>query len=190
MGADKRLSRGERSGRYGSDGRRDDSEWHERRGRDVERDYERRWSDDRPREHFDDCRDRDSPERGRKRRNSDRSDDEYEGDYLEQDYKSEQEEESRTIMLRGLPLNVTEDDIRVALEQLQGPQPVDVRLMMKRAGECCLMREGPAFTLTPPYKLPFASHFVIPERKKTTKNCQRILFGVCSSLMCWSGPVR
>ncbi|XP_033483428.1 RNA-binding protein 5-like isoform X2 [Epinephelus lanceolatus] len=135
MGADKRLSRGERSGRYGSDGRRDDPEWHERRSRDVERDYDRRWGDDRHRERFDERRDRDSPEqRGRKRRNSDRSDDEYEGDYPDQDYKMEQEEESKTIMLRGLSLHVTEDDIRSALEQLQGPQPVDIRLMKKRTG--------------------------------------------------------
>ncbi|XP_029990367.1 RNA-binding protein 5-like isoform X2 [Sphaeramia orbicularis] len=132
MGADKRLSRGERSGRYGSDGRRDDPEWLERRNRDTERDYDRRWADDRHRERFDDRRD--SPERGRKRRNSDRSEDEYDGDYLEQDYKMEQEEESKTIMLRGLSLHVTEDDIRTALEQLQGPQPVDIRLMKKRTG--------------------------------------------------------
>ncbi|KAK5872374.1 hypothetical protein PBY51_013085 [Eleginops maclovinus] len=132
MGADKRLGRGERSGRYGSDGRREDPEWNERRSRDVERDYDRRWSDDRQREHFDDRRD--SPERGRKRRNSDRSDDEYDGDYPDQDYKMEQEEESKTIMLRGLSLHVTEDDIRSALEQLQGPQPVDIRLMKKRTG--------------------------------------------------------
>ncbi|GAA6215788.1 RNA-binding protein 5-like [Lates japonicus] len=130
MGTDKRPSRGERSGRYGSDGRRDDPEWYERRSRDVERDYDRRWGDDRHRERFDEC----SPERGRKRRNSDRSDDEYEGDYPDQDYKMEQEEESKTIMLRGLSLHVTEDDIRTALEQLQGPQPVDIRLMKKRTG--------------------------------------------------------
>uniref|UniRef100_A0A4W6F1P3 RNA binding motif protein 5 n=1 Tax=Lates calcarifer TaxID=8187 RepID=A0A4W6F1P3_LATCA len=125
-----RPSRGERSGRYGSDGRRDDPEWYERRSRDVERDYDRRWGDDRHRERFDER----SPERGRKRRNSDRSDDEYEGDYPDQDYKMEQEEESKTIMLRGLSLHVTEDDIRTALEQLQGPQPVDIRLMKKRTG--------------------------------------------------------
>ncbi|XP_076613410.1 RNA-binding protein 5-like isoform X2 [Chaetodon auriga] len=133
MGADRRLSRGERSGRYGSDGRRDDPEWQERRrGRDMERDYDHRWGDDRHRER----RDRDSPEqqRGRKRRNSDRSDDEYDGDYPDQHYNMEQEEESKTIMLRGLPLNVTEDDIRSVLEQLPGPQPVEIRLMRKRRG--------------------------------------------------------
>uniref|UniRef100_A0A8C9YD13 RNA binding motif protein 5 n=1 Tax=Sander lucioperca TaxID=283035 RepID=A0A8C9YD13_SANLU len=129
-----RLSRGERSGRYGSDGRRDDPEWHERRSRDVEKDYDRLRGDDRHRERFEERRDRDSPERGRKRRNSDRSDDEYDGDYPDQDFKMEQEEESKTIMLRGLSLHVTEDDIRSALEQLQGPQPVDIRLMKKRTG--------------------------------------------------------
>ncbi|XP_071391377.1 RNA-binding protein 5-like isoform X2 [Centroberyx affinis] len=136
MGADKRLSRGERSGRYGSDGGRDDPEWHERRNRDVERDCDRRWGDDRYRERFEERRDRDrdSPERGRKRHNSDRSEDDYDGDYPDQDYKMEQEEESKTIMLRGLSLHVTEDDIRAALEQLQGPQPVDIRLMKKRTG--------------------------------------------------------
>ncbi|KAM3877833.1 RNA-binding protein 5-like [Diretmus argenteus] len=137
MGPDKRLSRGERSGRYGSDGFRDDPEWHERRNRDGERDYDRRWGDDRHRERFDERRDRDrdSPEqRGRKRHNSDRSEDEFDGDYPDQDYKMEQEEESKTIMLRSLSLHVTEDDIRAALEQLQGPQPVDIRLMKKRTG--------------------------------------------------------
>ncbi|XP_058488053.1 RNA-binding protein 5-B-like [Solea solea] len=156
MGSDKRTTRGERSGRYGSVGRREDLDWQERRSRDAERDYDRRWADDRHedrhddrhddrqddrhderhderyRERFDDCRD--SPQRGRKRHSSDRSDDEYDGDYPDQDYRMESEEESRTIMLRGLSLHVTEDDIRTVLEQLQGPQPVDIRLMRKRTG--------------------------------------------------------
>ncbi|KAF3689813.1 RNA-binding protein 5 Protein G15 [Channa argus] len=133
MGTDKRLSRGERSGRYGSDGRRDDPVWYEKRSRDVERDCERRWADNSHSEHFDERRD--SPDRSRKRRRSvDRSDDECEGDYPDQDYKMEQEDESKTIMLRGLSLHVTEDDIRLALEQLPGPQPVDIRLMKKRTG--------------------------------------------------------
>ncbi|KAM4588489.1 RNA-binding protein 5-like isoform 2-T3 [Odontesthes bonariensis] len=139
MGTDRRISRSERSGRYGTDGRdsrREEPEWYGKRSRDVERDYDRRWVDDRHSDdrHCDERRDRDSPERGPNRRNSDRSDDEYEGDYPEQDYKMDQEEESKTIMLRGLPPNVTEEDIRMALEQLQGPQPVDIRLMKKRAG--------------------------------------------------------
>ncbi|KAM9758952.1 RNA-binding protein 5-like isoform 1-T1 [Menidia menidia] len=134
MGTDRRVSRTERSGRYGTDGRGDEPEWYGKRSRDVERDYDRRWADDRHREHCDERRDCDSPERGRRRHNSDRSDDEYEGDYTDQDYKMEPEEESKTIMLRGLPPDVTEEDIRVALEQLQGPQPVDIRLMKKRPG--------------------------------------------------------
>ncbi|KAG7283246.1 hypothetical protein CRUP_004988 [Coryphaenoides rupestris] len=71
--------------------------------------------------------------KGRKRHNSDRSDDEYDGD-PDQDYKMDQEEESKTVMLRGLGLHVTEDDIRAAIEELQGPQPVDIRLMWKRTG--------------------------------------------------------
>ncbi|XP_045079942.1 RNA-binding protein 5-A-like [Coregonus clupeaformis] len=71
-------------------------------------------------------------QRGRK---SDRSEDGYlsDGDYQEQDYKMELgEEESKAIMLRGLSLQVTEEDIWAALEQLQGPQLVDIRLMKKR----------------------------------------------------------
>ncbi|XP_036387261.1 RNA-binding protein 5-like isoform X1 [Megalops cyprinoides] len=138
MGADKRVSRTERSGRYGPDQSRDDSEWRERRDRDPEREYERRWSDDRRGDRYDDRRSRDSPERERKRHNSDRSEDGYhsDGDYQDQDYRGElgEEKESKTIMLRGLSLHVTEEDIRAALDQLQGPQPADVRLMKKRTG--------------------------------------------------------
>ncbi|XP_049588438.1 RNA-binding protein 5 isoform X2 [Syngnathus scovelli] len=133
MGADKRPSRGERSGRYGSDDPRDDSHYRDRHSRDAERDHKRQGADDRAKDHFDDCRD--NRERGRKRHNSDRSDDEYDGNYADQDYREEEEEEeNKTIMLRGLPLNVTEEDIRSTLEKLPGPQPVDVRLMKKRTG--------------------------------------------------------
>nr|XP_046239801.1 RNA-binding protein 5-B-like isoform X2 [Scatophagus argus] len=129
MGADKRSSPGERSGRYDSDERSDDPEWYERgQGGGVERDCGHRWDGERHRER------RDSPERGRRRRSSDRSEDESDGDCQDQHHKREQEEESKTIMLRGLPSNVTEEDIRLALEQLQGPQPVEIRLMRKRRG--------------------------------------------------------
>ncbi|KAJ0068485.1 hypothetical protein NL108_008435 [Boleophthalmus pectinirostris] len=130
MGGDKRPSRGERSGRYGSDGHRDDDDYHDRRSRDEDRDYDHRWSDERHRDRYDDY----SPERGRKRRHSNDSDDEYDMDYPDQDGRMESDEESKTIMLRGLSLHVTEDDIRTALEQLPGPQPVDIRLMKKRTG--------------------------------------------------------
>lgn len=54
-------------------------------------------------------------QRGRKRRGSDGSDDGHhsDGDYCEQDYRGEpgEEKESKTIMLRGLSLNVTEQDV-------------------------------------------------------------------------------
>ncbi|XP_030585977.1 RNA-binding protein 5-like isoform X2 [Archocentrus centrarchus] len=135
MGTDRRINRGDRSGRYGSDGRKDDPEWYGKRSRDVEKDNDRPWVDDRCKERCDERRDRGSPERSRKRHSSDRSDDEYDGEYPEQDYRMEQEEEeSKTVMLRGLPVHVTEEDIRTALEQLEGPQPVDIRLMKKRTG--------------------------------------------------------
>lgn len=59
-----RISRTERSGRYGSDQSRDESEWRDRRERDLERDTNmRRWSDERRSDRFEDRRgSRDSPE--------------------------------------------------------------------------------------------------------------------------------
>ncbi|XP_054472650.1 RNA-binding protein 5-B-like isoform X2 [Anoplopoma fimbria] len=142
MGADKRISRTERSGRYGSDQPRDESEWRDRRERDPDRDQNmRRWGEDRRSDRFEGDRrgSRDSPEqRERKRRNSDRSEDGYhsDGDYPEQDYRREpgDEKKSKTIMLWGLSPHVTDDDICFAIDQLEGPQPVDVRLMKKKTG--------------------------------------------------------
>ncbi|XP_033482561.2 RNA-binding protein 5 isoform X1 [Epinephelus lanceolatus] len=142
MGADKRISRTERSGRYGSDQSRDESDWRDRRERDQERDHNmRRWGEERRSERFEGDRrgSRDSPEqRERKRRNSDRSEDGYhsDGDYPEQDYRREPEEDkrSKTIMLWGLSPHVTQDDICFAIDQLEGPQPVDVKLMKKKTG--------------------------------------------------------
>ncbi|XP_039548172.1 RNA-binding protein 5 isoform X2 [Pimephales promelas] len=153
MGADKRsvfydlmrVSRTERSGRYGSEQSRDDRR--DRRDRD-DRGYDsHRWSDDRRSsdrydgergERSDRYWSRDSPERGRKRRSSDGSDDGHhsDGDYSEHDYRGDpaDEKESKTIMLRGLPMNTTEADIRAAIDQLEGPKPMDVRLMKKRTG--------------------------------------------------------
>uniref|UniRef100_A0AAR2IKC3 RNA binding motif protein 5 n=1 Tax=Pygocentrus nattereri TaxID=42514 RepID=A0AAR2IKC3_PYGNA len=145
MGADKRVSRTERSGRYGSEQSRDDDR-RDRRDRD-DRGYDsHRWSDDRRSDRYDGDRgdrgdrywSRDSPERGRKRRSSDGSDEGHhsDGDYSEHDYRGDpaDEKESKTIMLRGLPVNTTEADIRAAIDQLEGPQPMDVRLMKKRTG--------------------------------------------------------
>ncbi|KAM6927822.1 RNA-binding protein 5-like [Xenentodon cancila] len=131
MGTDGRPGRGERSGRYGSDGRGDGPEWHGNQCREMESDDDRCWADEGPREHCDDRRGRTSPDRGWKEHSRHRSGDENDGDYPEQENKME---ESNTIMLRGLTPNTTEDDIRMALERLGGPQPVDVRLMTKRAG--------------------------------------------------------
>uniref|UniRef100_A0A8C6UNN8 RNA binding motif protein 5 n=1 Tax=Neogobius melanostomus TaxID=47308 RepID=A0A8C6UNN8_9GOBI len=140
MGADKRIGRTERSGRYGSEQSRDDSDWRDRRDRDQERDG-RRWADDRRSDRYEGERrsTRDSPEpRERKRRNSDRSEDGYhsDGDYADQDYRREpgDDKKSKTIMLWGLSPHITEEDIRMALDQLEGPQPVDVRLMKKKTG--------------------------------------------------------
>ncbi|KAJ8409357.1 hypothetical protein AAFF_G00235550 [Aldrovandia affinis] len=145
MGADKRVSRTERSGRYGPDQSWEDSEWHERQDRDPEHKNDPRWNDERHGDRYDNRYDnrwsRDSPERAEsKRHNSDRSEDSYhsDGDCQDQDLKGELgdlgEEESRTIMLRGLSLHVTEEDIRAALNLLQGPHPSDVRLVKKRTG--------------------------------------------------------
>ncbi|KAJ8361158.1 hypothetical protein SKAU_G00176830 [Synaphobranchus kaupii] len=160
MGADKRVSRTERSGRYGPDQSREDPKWRERRDRDPrdprdpEREYERRRSDERHGDHYDERRCRDSPEVkhtvsrdtavtqleervDRKRHNSDRSEDYHsDGDYQEQDFRGElgEEKESKTILLRGLPVHITADDIRAALDQLQGPQPADVRLKKNMTG--------------------------------------------------------
>lgn len=54
-------------------------------------------------------------QRERKRQNSDRSEEGYhsDGDYPEQDYREEpgEEKESKTIMLRGLSLHITEGDV-------------------------------------------------------------------------------
>ncbi|XP_072308556.1 RNA-binding protein 5 isoform X2 [Eucyclogobius newberryi] len=140
MGADKRQSRTERSGRYGSEQSRDDYDWRDRRERDAERDG-RRWADDRRSDRYEGDRrcSRDSPEqRERKRRNSDRSEDGYhsDGDYPDQDYRREpgEDRKSKTIMLWGLSPHITEEDIRMALDQLEGPQPVDARLMKKKTG--------------------------------------------------------
>lgn len=56
-----------------------------------------------------------SVQRSRKRRSSDCSDDGHhsDGDYSEHDYRGDpaDEKESKTIMLRGLPVNITETDV-------------------------------------------------------------------------------
>lgn len=151
MGADKRVSRTERSGRYGGNNQGRG----ERRERgDQEREHvTRRWGEERRIERYDGGEhrgNRASPEqRDRKRRNNDGAEEGYhsDGDYPEQDYRGEpgEEKESKTIMLRGLSLHITEGDIRAALDQLEGPQPIDVRLMKKRTGETQAFHGVPPF---------------------------------------------
>lgn len=140
MGSDKRVSRSERSGRYGSDqGRSRDSRSRRDRDRDVERDHDyRRYNDDRRSDRHEDRRVYDSPERHHDRRGSDKSDDSYhsDGEYQDHDYRNEDigdETESKTIMLRGLSLNATEHDIRATFESYDGPRPADVRLMKRKS---------------------------------------------------------
>ncbi|XP_075430244.1 RNA-binding protein 5 isoform X2 [Ascaphus truei] len=143
MGSDKRVNRSERSGRYGAAFDRDEREERESRSRRRESSEYKRYREDRN-ERYDDYRDYDSPERDRdrdrerERRNSDRSEDGYhsDSDYLE-DYRKDcyvDEKESRTIMLRGLPINISESDIRELVESYEGPQPADVRLMKRKTG--------------------------------------------------------
>ncbi|KAB1264091.1 RNA-binding protein 5 [Camelus dromedarius] len=146
MGSDKRVSRTERSGRYGSIIDRDDRDERESRSRRRDSDYKRS-SDDRRGDRYDDYRDYDSPEVSDQQlfmelRNSDRSEDGYhsDGDYGEHDYRHDisDERESKTIMLRGLPITITESDIREMMESFEGPQPADVRLMKRKTGESLL----------------------------------------------------
>ncbi|KAE8611823.1 hypothetical protein XENTR_v10012614 [Xenopus tropicalis] len=142
MGSDKRVSRSERSGRYGSAFDRDDRDDRDTRSRRRDSEY-KRYRDERSSERYDDYRDYDSPERDRmrdrERRNSDRSEDGYhsDGDYMDHDYRQDyymDEKESKTIMLRGLPININENDIRELVESFEGPQPADVRLMKRKTG--------------------------------------------------------
>ncbi|XP_040214726.1 RNA-binding protein 5-like isoform X1 [Rana temporaria] len=141
MGSDKRISRSERSGRYGSAFDRDDRDERVSRNRRRESVEYKRYRDDRD-DRYDDYRDYDSPERDRERdrerRNSDRSEDGYhsDGEYIDHDYRNDymDEKESKTIMLRGLPINITENDIREVVETYEGPQPADVRLMKRKTG--------------------------------------------------------
>ncbi|KAM4022285.1 RNA-binding protein 5 isoform 2-T3 [Anomaloglossus baeobatrachus] len=140
MGSDKRVSRSERSGRYGSAFERDDRDDRVSRNRRRDSNDYKRYRDDRD-DRYDDYRDYDSPERDRdrERRNSDRSEDGYhsDGDYTDHDYRNDyymDEKESKTIMLRGLPINISESDIRELVDSFEGPQPADVRLMKRKTG--------------------------------------------------------
>uniref|UniRef100_A0A8C3CUQ0 RNA binding motif protein 5 n=1 Tax=Cairina moschata TaxID=8855 RepID=A0A8C3CUQ0_CAIMO len=135
------------------------------------RDYDSRDSRDYDSRDYDrdyDSRDYDSPERERERRNSDKSEDGYhsDGDYGEHDYRNDinDEKESKTIMLRGLPITVTENDIRELIESFEGPQPADVRLMKRKTGESSY----PVFDIT----------FLFPSPKEypeLSPNCKHLV---------------
>ncbi|XP_051875047.1 RNA-binding protein 5-like isoform X2 [Pristis pectinata] len=137
MGSNKRT---ERNGRYGSDQIKDRVDLRDRRersSRGTDRDYDHRSSgDDRRRRHQDHWTSENSEiGRHQERRSSDRSDGGYhsDGDYRDTDRNDlNNEKESKTIMLRGLPSSTTEDDIRTVLEPYDGVQPRDVRLMRSK----------------------------------------------------------
>ncbi|XP_069792663.1 RNA-binding protein 5-like isoform X2 [Narcine bancroftii] len=136
MGSNKRVSRTERNGRYGSDQIKDRVDLRDRRER-RDRDYDHRSSGDDRRRRHQDYWNSESSDIGRyqERRSSDRSDGGYhsDGDYRDTDRNElNNEKESKTIMLRGLPLSSTEDDILTALETYDGVQPRDVRLMRSK----------------------------------------------------------
>uniref|UniRef100_A0A8C8AH65 RNA binding motif protein 5 n=1 Tax=Otus sunia TaxID=257818 RepID=A0A8C8AH65_9STRI len=97
------------------------------------RDYDSRDSRDYDCRDYDsrDCRDYDSRD-SRDYDNGYHSD----GDYGEHDYRNDinDEKESKTIMLRGLPITVTENDVSSQKGSFEGPQPADVRLMKRKTG--------------------------------------------------------
>uniref|UniRef100_A0A8C3VND4 RNA binding motif protein 5 n=1 Tax=Catharus ustulatus TaxID=91951 RepID=A0A8C3VND4_CATUS len=127
-----RVSRTERSGRYGSIVEREDRD--ERESRSRRRDDYKRSSEERRGDRYDDYRDYDS--RDYDSRDYDKDGYHSDGDYGEHDYRNDinDEKESKTIMLRGLPITVTENDIRELIESFEGPQPADVRLMKRKTG--------------------------------------------------------
>uniref|UniRef100_A0A8C0ECK0 RNA binding motif protein 5 n=1 Tax=Bubo bubo TaxID=30461 RepID=A0A8C0ECK0_BUBBB len=104
------VSRTERSGRYGSIVEREDRDERESRSRRRDSDYKRS-SEERRGDRYDDYRDYDS--RDYDSRDYDKDGYHSDGDYGEHDYRNDinDEKESKTIMLRGLPITVTENDV-------------------------------------------------------------------------------
>uniref|UniRef100_A0A8C6K189 Uncharacterized protein n=1 Tax=Melopsittacus undulatus TaxID=13146 RepID=A0A8C6K189_MELUD len=133
LGVTRSVSRTERSGRYGSIVEREDRDERESRSRRRDSDYKRS-SEERRGDRYDDYRDYDS--RDYDSRDYDKDGYHSDGDYGEHDYRNDinDEKESKTIMLRGLPITVTENDIREIIESFEGPQPADVRLMKRKTG--------------------------------------------------------
>lgn len=73
-------------------------------------------------------------QRGRKRRGSDCSDEGHhsDGDYSEHDYRGDpaDEKESKTIMLRGLPVNITEADVSTQMWKAELKNNLQMRLYL------------------------------------------------------------
>ncbi|XP_072343959.1 RNA-binding protein 10-like isoform X4 [Scyliorhinus torazame] len=145
MEYDKRSSRGERMGRYGNERNKEEhSEPRDHDYRDMDyRSYEREYECDGSKEYG--KQEYGSYEQSEEYREDSDSYKSYEnseepfsfpgdGDYRDQDYRSETGEEkaSKIIMLRMLPQSATENDIRVQL-QYAGYQPREVRLMRNKS---------------------------------------------------------
>ncbi|XP_060108895.1 RNA-binding protein 10 [Heteronotia binoei] len=154
MDYERRGGRGDRTGRYGAVDRSQDEGPEGRSQRDHDyrdmdyRSYLRDFNNQEPANDYDDSSEEHSvedpyeassgPEPPRRKRDSpnDHMGFPGDGDYRDQDYRTEQEEEeqkaSSIIMLRMLPQSATENDIRAQL-QAHGFQPREVRLMRNKA---------------------------------------------------------
>ncbi|XP_077185502.1 RNA-binding protein 10 isoform X3 [Paroedura picta] len=154
MDYERRGGRGDRTGRYGAVDRSQDEGPEGRSQRDHDyrdmdyRSYLRDFNNQEPNNDYDDSSEEHSvedpyeassgSETQRRKRDSPNEHMGFpgDGDYRDQDYRTEQEEEeqkaSSIIMLRMLPQSATENDIRAQL-QAHGFQPREVRLMRNKA---------------------------------------------------------
>ncbi|XP_066469357.1 RNA-binding protein 10 isoform X2 [Tiliqua scincoides] len=154
MEYERRGGRGDRTGRYGAVDRTQDEGLEGRNQRDHDyrdmdyRSYIRDFNSQEPTNDYDDSSEEHSVEDSyeassgsetqRRKRDSPSQQLGFpgDGDYRDQDYRTEQEEEeqkaSSIIMLRMLPQSATENDIRAQL-QAHGFQPREVRLMRNKA---------------------------------------------------------
>ncbi|XP_061470393.1 RNA-binding protein 10 isoform X2 [Rhineura floridana] len=154
MEYERRGGRGDRTGRYGAidqtlDERSEGRNQRDHDYRDMDyRSYMRDFNSQEPTNDYDDSSEEHSVEDSyeassgseSQRRKRDSPSEQLgfpgDGDYRDQDYRTEQEEEeqkaSSIIMLRMLPQSATENDIRAQL-QSHGFQPREVRLMRNKA---------------------------------------------------------
>ncbi|XP_028567795.1 RNA-binding protein 10 isoform X3 [Podarcis muralis] len=154
MEYERRGGRGDRTGRYGAVEQTLDERLEGRNQRDHDyrdmdyRSYMRDFNSQEPTNDYDDSSEEHSVEDSyeassgseTQRRKRDSPSEQLgfpaDGDYRDQDYRTEQEEEeqkaSSIIMLRMLPQSATENDIRAQL-QAHGFQPREVRLMRNKA---------------------------------------------------------